>query len=201
MPSNLSLHPHFQTGISYGQFAKLGVWEEAWIIKSEAGMPDEQAVMTYLADAEEVAFEVFFGTAFFGLRCRGTPQQVLQFALACIRAQHESLVGDSFLSLLSSALEVPAWGEHVEFAEVGAVNFWKSIGPYRVPDLKLAQGNPEVLLQALKQTPLGQNTQHPKAMELGCIGIFPHWFGLSVSSEQPPFALSLMQLKQVLALA
>jgi hypothetical protein len=200
MSSSLSLHPEFQTSVTCGQFAKFGIWEEAWVIKPE-NSPSEQAVIAYLADAQEIAFEVFFGTAFFGLRCRGTPEQVQSLALACIRAQNQSRHAGSFLTLLSDALDVPAWGQQIEFAEVGAVNFWKSVGPYRVPDLKLAQADPAALLQLLQSTELGQNTKHPKAMELGCTGIFPHWFGLSVSSEQAPFALSLTQLRQVLALA
>jgi hypothetical protein len=198
--SNLSNHPEFQTEITYGQFAKAGIWEQAWVIKPDQ-MPTIEAINFYLAGAQELAFEVFFDTAFFGLRCRGTPQHVQSVALACVQAQRSSRCGATFFSTLSSLLEVTAWGECVEFAEVGAVNFWKSIGPDRVPDLALAKADTQRLLHALLDTPLGLNTVHPKAMELDCAGTYSHWFGLRVSSDTAPFDISLPRLAAVLALA
>lgn len=199
MSSNLSVHPQFQTDITYGQFAKLGIWEEAWVIQPN-GMPEQQTVVTYLAGAHEVAFEVFLGNAFFGLRCKGTADEVKQFALACVQAMR-CKSSAAFFAHLSEFLSFKTWGEQVEFAEVGATNFWKSIGSYRVPDLAAAQANPDALFQTLLNQAVGKTTLHPKAMELGCGGRLAHWFGLPISAQEAPFALSLDALKGVLALA
>ncbi len=199
MSSNLSAHPQFQTNITYGQFAKLGIWEEAWVIQPN-GMPEQQTVVTYLASAHEVAFEVFFGNAFFGLRCKGTADEVKQFALACVQTMN-CKSGAAFFAQLSESLHIKASGEQVEFAPVGAVNFWKSIGSYRVLDLAAAKANPDALFQTLLTKPVGQTIVHPKAMELGCTDVLAHWFGLLVFHRAPPFALSPQALTNALMMA
>lgn len=196
MSSNLTLHPAFQSPLAYGQFAKGGRWEEAWQFKPSQA-PDD-AVIQYLEGADEVAFELFFGPAFFGLRFRGTPDQVKFGALASVKAYRLCSADAPFFNLLSDFLNTEPWGQTVAFAEVGAVNFWKSVGPYRLPHLDKAKDHPESIMQTLLQTTVGGNTEHPRALELGCDAPYPHWFGLPISSQTPPYALSYKLLSDAL---
>jgi hypothetical protein len=189
MRSHLTTHPAFQAPLDYGQFAKGGVWEEAWQFKSSQ-IPDEDTVISYLQDATEVAFELFFGPAFFGLRFRGTPAEVRHGAISCVKAYQMCSAETTFFKLLSNSLKTQPWGQTIAFAEVGAVNFWKSVGPFRLPMLDNAKNNPESVMQALMQTNVGRNTEHPRALELGCDAHYPHWFGMPISSQTPPYALS-----------
>jgi hypothetical protein len=138
MHNRLTEHPAFQAPLTYAQFAKNGVWEEAWKFDRSA-IPESQSILDYLNEAEEVAFEVFFGDAFFGLRFSGAAQGARQGAFACVKAYRLASAEAPFFSALSTLLNVPSWGQTVLCAEVGAVNFWKSIGPYRLPDLQAAK--------------------------------------------------------------
>ena len=198
MPSHLTMHPAFQSPLDYGQFAKGGIWEQAWQFKPSQ-IPDDEAVAHYLKEVDEVAFELFFGPAFFGLRFRGTPDQVKLGALACVKAYRMCSAEMSFFNLLSIFLNTEPWGQKVAFAEVGAVNFWKSVGPYRWPHLDAVKNDPELAMQALQQTAVGSNTEHPRALELGCDTPYPHWFGLPISSQTPPYTLSYELLSDALA--
>ena len=79
-------------------------------------MPTVQAVESYLAGVQEIGFEVFFSTAFLGLRWQGTAQHVQSVALACVQAQRDCRAGVSFFPRLPDLLGVAPWGQCVEFA-------------------------------------------------------------------------------------
>lgn len=189
MTNRLTQHPAFEAPMRYAQFAKNGVWEEAWRFNKSA-VPESPSILAYLNDAEEVAFEVFFGDAFFGLRFSGSAEKARQGALACVKAYRLASAEVPFFSALSALLNAPAWGQTVVCAEVGAVNFWKSVGPYRLPDLQAAKSDPTAAFQDLLATPVGLDCQHPKALELVCSGQLQHWFGLPISKQVPPYGLS-----------
>ncbi len=189
MHNRLTEHPAFGAPLTYAQFAKNGVWEEAWKFDVSA-VPENPSILDYLNGAEEVAFEVFFGDAFFGLRFSGTAEKARQGALVCVKAYRLASAGVQFFSTLSTLLNAPSWGQTVLCAEVGAVNFWKSIGPCRLPDLQAAKSNPTAALRDVLVTPVGLDLQHPKALELVCEGQLQHWFGLPISEQAPPYRVS-----------
>lgn len=186
MTNRLTQHPAFQAPLRYAQFAKNSVWEQAWRF-DKLTIPDWKTIDDYLNGAEEVAFEVFFGDAFFGLRFNGTAEEVKRSGLACVKAYQSECANGTFFSSLSLLLNTPSWGQNVAYAEVGAVNFWKSVKPYRLPDLKKAQNNPAAIFQDLLVTPVGLDRRYPKALELVCDGPIAHWFGFPVSLPESPY--------------
>ena len=125
--SSLMAHPFFQSRPTLGQFAKDGVWEEAWSF-SVADCPEATTVEAFCGSAVEVAFEAFFGEAFFGARCKGTPQEVIDFATRCTNAFAAATCGESFFRALFEPNELLHVGRKPVKAEAGAVNAWKSLG-------------------------------------------------------------------------
>ena len=112
MTNSLVQHPAFQALLNYAQFAKQGDREDAWKLKA-MDFPEQEAIVNYLNEAEEVAFEVFFGDAFFGVRFRGTAEDVRRGAFACVKAYHSHSVNAPIFSTLSKLLDVPTWGQTV----------------------------------------------------------------------------------------
>lgn len=181
-------HPAFQLAPRLGQFARDGLWEAAWAFDPDSP-PGDAALRDYLQGAGEVAFEAFFGEAFFGVRRRGEPAELAAFARACVTALRGSGDAPAFLAALTRRTGLGGWGRAIAFAEVGAVNAWRSVGPFRMPAAREALAQFEPLWQALGATPLARHAQHRKAVEFACEEPLPHWFALPVSSPQPPFAL------------
>lgn len=193
-------HPAFEAQPDSGQFAKNGSWEDAWAFEQNA-LPSRALVTDYLAGATEVAFEAFFGAAFFGARMSGEAQEVAEFSFACVSALGAATDGASFFSSLSKYKSLGAFGRQIVFSEIGAVNAWRSVGSVKTGEPRDALEKFDALWSSLASAPLARNTGHSKAIEFA--GAFPiyHWFALPVSSSQPPFALDRELLRQALHFA
>lgn len=197
---DLTGHPAFSTGPHAGQFAKGGAWESAWSFL--AGRPPTSSELdAFLAGSGEVAFEAFFGGAFFGVRWTGPVAEVRDRSRACVAAWEAAVDGADFFSRLSHLTGLRGWGREVAFAEVGAVNAWRSVGAFRAPEPAQALRDFDGLWEALQRTPLAAEAAHPKAVELACKVPVPHWFALPVSSLVSPFEWRRDRLRQALEFA
>lgn len=192
-------HPAFRPRPDLGQFAKDGQWEAAWPFPASA-VPTPERIHAYLAGATEVAFEAFFGSAFFGVRLRGTPQETARLAAACAIALGHAVDGAAFFADLTRSLGLGALGREVTFAEVGAVNAWRSVGAFKIDRLGDASERFDALWQALGASAVGRDVSHRKAIEFACERPVPHWFALPVSQVAPPFALDAVALRDAASL-
>jgi hypothetical protein len=192
-------YPAFRSNPTSGQFAKNGAWEQAWSFDRTA-VPDDAGVVSYLANTSEVAFEAFFGDAFFGIRFAGLPLAIEAFALNCVRAFREEGGGDSFFSALRENLGVEIFGSKVAFAEVGSVNAWRSVGAFRIEKPQYALANLEEVLTSLASSSVAQDPSHRKAIEFAFKEPIPHWLGIPVSDSEAPYKISFVLLSQALQL-
>ena len=195
----LSRAQYFNAAPTSGQFAKDGAWEHAWSFPSDA-LPDEIALRTYLGPATEVAFEAFFGDAFFGVRLSGPPPAIRAFADQCLQAICAAAQGESFMAALGQRLHFGPSRKKISFAEVGAVNAWRSVGAFRIPDSHLALSDFESLWAALESSQVGQDTQHRKAIEFAFDHPLAHWFGIPVSTQEAPHQISRALLRDAFGL-
>ncbi|MFD1711140.1 hypothetical protein FVQ98_13670 [Ottowia sp. GY511] len=194
-------HPAFQGAPQLGQFAKHGAWESAWAWERDRP-PSPAALQTYLAGATEVAFEAFFGPAFFGVRLQAEAPKIEALAQACVSALHTSIDGPHFFfALIGEATGFHDLGRLIAFLEVGAVNAWRTVGSVRAGAPSLALAQLDVLWQALADSPLARDASHRKAVELAVASPLPHWFALPVSSQQPPYELDRDLLREALRFA
>jgi hypothetical protein len=193
-------HPAFQAYPSNAQFAKGGSWETAWSF-NQADAPSRDTLAAYLQDAREIAFEVFFTEAFFGVRFEGTAMEVLEFAEHCTESFSQSNGGASLFAALEAARRWPPLGGEILFSEVGAVNAWKSVGGQRLPRPVHAIENFDALWADLSETPLARDTEHRKALEFAYGVPAAHWFALPVSESLTSNLLSQGALKNALAAA
>jgi hypothetical protein len=189
----MHLHPAFRSRPDLGQFARHGAWEEAWSFPPSRP-PSGPELAAWLSGAEEAAFEAFFGEAFFGLRFTGSAEAVAASARRCVGALAQARDGRSFFAALSAAGLCPVDPGPVRSAEAGAVNAWRSTGPFPVP-LGVDFGT---LWPELQASPLVRETRHRKALELVTPG---GWFGLPISGPEPPFPLDPALLREALAFA
>lgn len=192
----LSTSTAFQGAPTTAQFAKTGSWETAWSFDADRP-PTEAAVIAYLDHCTELAFEAFFGHAFFGVRLVGTPAQVEAFAFEGLRALGASRDG-GFFDQMRQRFQLPLPGAPLAFAELGCVNAWQSIGTVRFDDPRAAAEAFDDTWQAVQASPLSRDTRHVKALEFAFDAPLAHWFGVPVSEAEPPFALSRTALRQVL---
>jgi GNAT superfamily N-acetyltransferase len=192
----LSMHSAFRGRPTLGQFAKQGAWESAWAF-AIGELPSREQLQDYLGGTTEVAFEAFFGDAFFGLRLQGDAAEVEARAQACIAATADAAAGDGFIAALCRHLGCQGFGREVAFAEVGAVNAWRSVGAFRIDDPSPAMP----WLHALLRAPVALNTTHRKAIEFAAPHPLPHWFALPVSASAPPFAIEPALLRGALEAA
>ncbi|WP_284619213.1 hypothetical protein [Aquabacterium humicola] len=97
-------------------------------------------------------------------------------------------------------LERPTSGQFAmpAFAEVGAVNAWRSVGAFRIERPHEAARDLDALWTALMAAPVARADTHRKAMEIAYDAPLPHWLGLPVCEARPPFALSLERLRAAL---
>ena len=185
------------------QFAKSGEWETAWRF-DHSSVPGESEIKKYLSGTTEAAFEIFFGEAFFGIRCDAGPAAVESFAINCVAAFSAAVTGDSFFKILSESLKTP-FGQKLGCAELGAVNAWKSVGAVWMSADQLKMGLTDSLWAQIQASPLTADRGHPKALELIFTAPLTHWFGLPVSKNFPPYEMtrellaSVMQFSQISA--
>lgn len=188
-------HPAFEARPTLGQFAKGGQWETAWAFGIDA-LPSSEQVRNYLDGATEVAFEAFFDFAFFGIRLRGMTQETARRAFECVAAFKNSVDGASFFADLSRRLELDTLGRDVAFGEVGAVNAWRSVGPFRIDRLCDFSERFDVLWRSLGASSVGRDVLHRKAIEFAYDAPVPHWFALPVSLPEAPFQLDSDSLRE-----
>jgi hypothetical protein len=142
--------------------------------------------MRNLDGASEVAFEAFFGSAFFGIRCRSGQANVDQFALCCLRAFSNACDGSKFFELLGRCEGCYRLGQTPRFAEVGAVNAWQSVAAVRINGIVDAARDADWVWGQLEGSAVERDQARPKAIEFSFHGTLEHWFGLPVSRQRPP---------------
>lgn len=193
-------HPAFQPRPATGQFAKNGAWETGLYFTADAP-PSLAGLEAFLGGAGEVAFEAFFGDAFFGVRWTGTAQRVLAQSLACVQALQAAHDGPGFFSGLSARTGFGDWGGRIAFTEIGAVNAWSTVGALKtLPPGQALQAFDEVWA-ALQSSAVARNTSHPKAVEFACPQPVSHWFALPASQPRQPFDLDPARLRVALEFA
>lgn len=192
--------PAFQVAPNFGQFAKAGDWEHAWAFPRQLAT-DRPLIRSYLQGASEVAFEAFFGEAFFGIRFSAEPAAVERFAEDCTHALQQASDGQAFFSAMSKMLGVTRLAERFAFAEVGAVNAWRTIDPFRIAGPRKAYDEFDLVWADLCRTSLARDHLHRKAIEFAFDAPLHHWFALPVSAAQPPYDLSADLLRQSLGYA
>jgi len=164
---------------SLGKMASGGEWERAEVFQP-GGFTAEDEVKSYLGVKAEIACEAFFGDAFFGTRKHGTPEDLLRFVLDFNRALASSVIGPDFFRRVAERPGIPV-GSGFLFAEVGAVDAWKSVGPFRIEDPCAALEHFEDLSSRLERSPAGREREHRKAVEFAFGGGCEHWIALPVS--------------------
>lgn len=192
--------PPFQPAPDRGQLAVSGVWETAFRF-SAADPPDEATVGAFLAGGREVAFEAFFGRAFFGFRRTGDAAELVRLTTRCGRALRDAASGSAFFQAIGEITQLPL-GTRLRFAEIGAVDAWRSVGAFRIEDPGSARADLDSIWERVLGCAVGQNRTHPKAIEFGYDNAdgTTHWFALSISSNAPPFELRRDLLDKALGL-
>ena len=201
----------FQGPPTSAQFAKAGAWETAWSFDATQP-PADDAVIAYVDGCTELAFEAFFGPAFFGVRLVGTPAQVRAFALDSLAALRASLEpserieppasaearDQSFFTQMRRRFQLPNPGAPLSFAELGCVNAWSSIGAVRFDDPQAAAIAFDDTWRQVQASPLARDTRHLKALEYAYESPLAHWFGVPVCELEAPFKLSAAALRVAL---
>lgn len=179
------------------QFAKGRAWESAWSLPIDR-LPSHLELVSYLALSTEVAFEAFFGDSFFGARMTGSPQEVETFSFKCLEAARAQ---ESFFPVFQRELGCPVEGQQPAFAEIGCVNAWRSVGAFHISDLQGASADFKQLWRPVRESAVGHDTHHAKAIEFAFEHPVAHWFGVPVSTRDGSHRLSEGLLCQVLGLA
>ncbi len=187
--------PQFMSAPTSCQFAKGGLWESAWSFSSDR-LPSHPELVTYLAQSTEVAFEVFFGHAFFGARMLGSALEVENFSIKCLQAVRAQ---ESFFPVFHREIGCPVAGQPA-FAEVGCVNAWRSVGAIRISGPQLALAGFEQFWRTVLGSPVGRDACHTKAVEFAFESPLAHWFGIPVSPSGESNQVSECLLRQAIGL-
>jgi hypothetical protein len=182
-------HPAFHAAPTLVQFTSTGHWEDAWSFAPSA-CPDTSALRDYLVGCSEVAFEVFFGEAFFGARVLAPVHDVEQRVLAFVNCVRSARDGKALFPRLQDQGFLHAAGAGAAFTEIGAVNAWRSVGAVKLPAPQQALRQIDAWWPALQASAVGQNTTHPKAIEFAYEAQIAHWYALPASPKHAPYALS-----------
>lgn len=183
------------------QIAGDGRWEAARAVMVSGSSTKPSTVVQEVASTavRDVAVEVLWpGQAFVGVRW--PVDQLDDVARAASRAS--LMVGSAhgiegaLLTLLGT---VPS--RDLEFAELGAVNAWASVGP----EVLWRRGHahpPQALNALLTRRPDLTICAHPVAVELAVSQPLPCWIGIIVSTNSgPAHHLDRQALDQVLELS
>ncbi len=152
--------PLFNAPPSLGKMAAGGEWERAEVFQPGCFISEEE-VKKYLGKKDEIACEAFFCDAFFGARKRGTPEKLVRFVLDFNRALALSANGRDFFRRVAERPGIPV-GNGFLFAEVGAVDAWKSVGPFRIEDPCAALEHFKELLSKLNAPPQAEKENTPR---------------------------------------
>lgn len=191
--------PHFTSPPTSAQFAMQGAWEQAWSFAID-DLPSDARVCAYLGQSTEVAFEAFFGPAFFGARCTGQAADVEAFALQCVQALRASS-RQPFFTALGAQLQWDGGDERIAFAEIGCVNAWRSVGAVRIAHPCDALLEFDHLWRTVENSPVGCDTHHPKAIEFAFEQPLAQWFGIPISDAEAPYPISRAMLHDAMRLA
>jgi len=190
-------HPAFSSRPALAQFARSGSWETA-LSFDHRRVPTRASLLAFLDSTDEVAFEVFFGDAFFGVRLEGQASLVARLSSACVEAFSSSLDGNTFFESLQDASGWKGLGQTASFTEIGTVNAWRSVGSFRMPPPDQALLHLEELWPLICRTPLARDIDHKKALEFAYEHPVKHWFALPVSRSIAPLTISHAMLRQAL---
>lgn len=188
--------PPFVSAPSSCQFAKNGLWERAWSFPSDR-LPTRAELLAYLAQSTEVAFEAFFGRSFFGARVVGSVEAVETFSMKCLQAARAQ---EGFFDVFRAELGCPVADQPPDFAEIGCVDAWRSVGAIRISRSQLASTDFDPLWRSLQDTAANRDTRHAKAIEFAFAEPIPHWFGVPVSAPDERNAISERLLRQAIGL-
>lgn len=148
-----------------------------------ASLPPSDAVREYgLRCGGELAFEVFSGAAFFGLRMSGvSARELSEFAalvVECLR--NRSTVSEIVLDMASLGL-VDTFGRP-DFLEIGAVFAWKSVGAFHLEAGEKTLSSWDRWWPTFESTALFGECRYPKAVEFGFSSRVPHWCGVPIAA-------------------
>jgi len=176
-------HPSFFAAPTHGKMATDGEWEKAGIFRP-GSFTEERDVVHYLKSRNEVACECFFDDAFFGTRRIGPTDHLVEFVLSFMRNLGRSQSGSKLFEALRSELNIKI-SEHFAFAEIGAVDAWKSIGAFRIDNPLGPLNSFESFYEALSASPVGQDRTYKKAIEFAFDNLDGtyHWIALPISSD------------------
>lgn len=191
--------PAFSAYPTSAQFAKGGQWERAWTVDVKS-ISKQAELEQYLAGTSEVAFEVFFGAFFFGVRLMGDVDRVRGWATDCLNALKESKDG-TLLTALGNQLGLPLTDSRPAYLELGCVNAWRSVGSTRFDCSDLSRAGFDASWRNARRTAVGRNTTHAKAVEFAYKHPLPHWIAIPVSAPRAPYALSKERLRFAFNLA
>ncbi len=187
----------FTSSPDFGQLAVDGEWETATVLKPGDFCGLAQA-KEYLGNRTEMAFEAFFNGAYFGIRHAGNPADLAQLIVQYASALHVSKDGHEFFNAIPSA-RIVHLSELFAFSEIGAVNAWGSVSPYRILDPTACLSKFQATWKTMGGTPVCKNITYKKAIEFVFEnGDGTHWFAFPVSSSTPPFALEKEKLMKAL---
>jgi hypothetical protein len=186
--------PEFLSAPTSCQFAKGGQWEKAWGFSPDS-LPSPLELEAYIAQSNEIAFEAFFGHAFFGARKRGSAQELIDFCMKCLKA-----IGSKkhFFDTFRHDLGCPVADQPPDFAEIGCVNAWRSIGALRIHPSQLTTLGCESIWHATHDSPVGRDSQHAKAIEFAFSQPLEHWLGLPISVAGESNLISKTLLRQTI---
>ena len=167
----------------FGKPAFAGEWERALLIQPGRFVARTEAAR-YLWNRTEVACEVFFGAASYGLRRCGEPSDLIDFVTFMAAALAESANGVEFFAAVSDGLELPL-GQHFSVAQVGAEGAWNSVGPFDIHDPVAGLADFESLWGDLCRSKVGLEEIHDKALEFAFDDGdgTTHWLALPVSTS------------------
>jgi hypothetical protein len=194
MCSLIDSFPQFKSKPTIFQFAQDGLWESAWSFSHDC-MPTHIELVTYLAQRTEVAFEAFFGHSFFGARMTGSTLEVEAFSIKCLQAVDAK---ESFFSVFQRELGCPVSDQQPSFAEIGCVNAWRSVGAIHISDAQLTPPEFEYLWRLVKESSVGRDIRHAKAIEFAFEHPLAHWFGVPVSPLDESNQVSEYLLRQAI---
>jgi hypothetical protein len=173
----------------YLQVASKGIWEGALSLE----IPVNKTILSdWLATAsDDIALEIFFGeAAFIGLRLKPF-QHLAELMRFCDSPSIDSL---------RDIFAVPElFRGKPDFAELGVVNAWRSVGAKLVWQQGESLPTLDNLEKLLEDSPLWIQSK-PLALELAYTKPLPHWRAVPVSEQsENVYRLDLALLHQALS--